>query len=259
MVKILEIKDLNYRDFHNINLSFEHNHFYSIVGGNKSGKTTLFKIIVGFIKPSAYIKCGNFLINDKYNYIKNFGIVTVVDNNSFIFDNVLDEMMFPLKNLGYKDNYIKERIDDTLKLFNLEEIINKKIIDLSIYEKQKLLLSIALLHKPKVLVMDNVLELFSNNEQAFIIQKLKSIDNLCVINFTFSLKNIFYSDKIILMNNYQIIKELNKEDIYNDDKIFYENNIEVPFVVDLNLKLKMYKLIDKNYNNVKDMVNDIWQ
>lgn len=259
MVRVLEINNLNYKDFHNINLSFESNTFYSIVGDNNSGKTTLFKIIAGFIKTSAYIKCSSILLSNRYHYIKNIGIVMCVDKNSFLFENVIDEIRYPLKNLGYKDNYINERINDILDLLGLKRIINKKINDLNIYDKQKLLLCISLLHMPKVLIMDDVLNIFNSKERTSIIKALKSINGLCVINFTNSLDDILNMDKIILMNKSKIIKEIDVNDVFLDDKIFYENNVEIPFIIDLNIKLRMYNLINKNYDNVKDMVNDIWQ
>ena len=36
------------------------------------------------------------------------------------------------------------------------------------------------------------------------------------------------------------------------------NNLEIPFMVDLSIKLKMYNLIDKEYSSMKAMVDDLW-
>ena len=47
-------------------------------------------------------------------------------------------------------------------------------------------------------------------------------------------------------------------DIYENDKLFYDHNLEIPFMIDLSIKLKMYNLIDKKYSNMKAMVDDIW-
>ena len=43
MVNSLEVRNLNYQDFTNINMEFEEGKYYVILGANNSGKTTLFK------------------------------------------------------------------------------------------------------------------------------------------------------------------------------------------------------------------------
>ena len=45
MGKVLEIVDLTYHDFNKINISFDSKTFYSIIGPNNCGKTTLLRIL----------------------------------------------------------------------------------------------------------------------------------------------------------------------------------------------------------------------
>ena len=47
MVKILEITNLSYSKFNNLNISFDSGNFYTIIGPNNSGKTTLFNALTG--------------------------------------------------------------------------------------------------------------------------------------------------------------------------------------------------------------------
>ena len=71
MVKILEIVNLSYKDFININLSFYSKTYYSIIGSNNCGKTTLFRLISGFIMSKDSIFCNNICLNhgNIFNYI----------------------------------------------------------------------------------------------------------------------------------------------------------------------------------------------
>ena len=62
MGKILEIKNLSYCDFQNINLSFDSGQLYFIVGPNNSGKTTLFYLLSSLILTNNKIKCCNELL-----------------------------------------------------------------------------------------------------------------------------------------------------------------------------------------------------
>ena len=62
----------------------------------------------------------------------------------------------------------------------------------------------------------------------------------------------------MIIDNKKIIGKYKPSDIYNNDNIFTDHNIELPFLVDLSLKLKMYNLINKEYSDMKEMVDDIW-
>ena len=262
MSVVLEINDLEYKDFHQIDLSFENKTYYSMIGPNNCGKTILFKLISGIILSNDNICCnGIFLNKESINkYIVNFGIVNRVSDNSFAYQKVIDEMMYPLYNLGYAKNTSLKRITEILELFQKSSMKDKYISELSFNDKQILLLMIAILHKPKVLLLDGVLEVFSKSERKKIIEILKEIksNGMTIISFTNSLEEACESDKIILLDNFKIIGEYKKEDIYKNDKLFYEHHLEIPFLIDLSVKLKMYNIVNKEYRNMKEMVDDIW-
>ncbi len=262
MGKKLEIMNLSYRDFNSINLSFNDKTYYSIIGSNNCGKTTLFKLISGIIPTNNTIYYNNVCLNNynSYDCIINFGVVDRLNKNSFMYGLVLEEMIYPLHNLGYSKKKSIERIKEVLSLFQAIDYMEKNISTLNYYEKQLLLIMIAILHKPKVLLLDSVLEVFPFNMKKKIVCILRKLSNeeMIVINFTNCLEEAYESDKFILMDKYQIIGEYDKHDIYQNDKLFYEHNLEIPFLVDLNVKLKMYNLIDKEYMSMKEMVDDIW-
>ena len=261
MVKILEVNNLDYHDFKNISLSFEKGYFYSVVGGNGSGKTTLFRLISGIIPTNNDISCDGVYLNNIELYIEKIGVVERINSNSFIYQRVYDEMNYPLYNLGLSEKRRDNRIIEVLNSFNMSYLIDKKINELEYNERQLLLIMIALLHKPKVLLLDNVLNAFSKEEKKNIVNALNTFirnDDLTIINFTSNLSEASFSDKLVLLSNFKVLGEYSKEDIYKDDKLFYQNGLEIPFITDLSVKLKMYGIIDKNYTDVKEMVNDIW-
>lgn len=260
MVKVLEINNLNYHDFKNINLFFQKKLFYSVVGGSGSGKTTLFRLISGLL-PTNSIICDGLCIDDISNYIKKIGVVERLNNNSFIYQKVYDEMSFPLYNLGLSKRRRDNRIKKVLNCFNLGDLIDKNINELNDQERQLLLIMISLLHQPKVLLLDSVLSVFSKEEKNNIIRVLKTFienEDLTIINFTIDLNDSKFSDSLILLSKFKIIGEYSKNDIYKDDKLFYQNGLEIPFITDLSIKLRMYGVLDKNYTDMKEMVNDIW-
>lgn len=261
-MKILKINNLNYDSFNDLSVNFEKGKISFIIGDNNSGKTLLFNIISSKILINDTISLDDHILDgyNRNNYLKRIGVVTKVNENSFCFASVLDELMYPLFNLGYHQSKINYIIKKYLALFEISSIIDKKINDLTIYEKQKLLLVISLLHEPSVLLLDNCLDFFPLMESVKIMNILKSLcsDYLTVLYFTSNLNLAMFSDKIILLSNYKIIGEYTYHDIYNNDKVFYDHNIEIPFIYDLSIKLKMYNLIESDFDSLEMLVDNLW-
>ena len=260
MNSIMEVHNLDYKDFKDINLSFNSHTFYSIVGASNCGKTTFFKLLSSLIPTNNMICCNDIDLNDKscHDYIVNIGISERLNNHSFIYKRVINEMKYPLRNLGYSESKIQDIVNKALSFFGVSNFQDKSISELSDNEKQLLLIILSLLHSPKVLLLDSVLDCFSIKDRNNIIKLLKRLctRGLTVINFTKELDPL--SDKIILMDKYSIVGEYEASKIYEDDKLFYSHNLEIPFIIDLSIKLKMYGLIDKEYLDMKEMVDDIW-
>lgn len=258
MSEVLKTINLNYRDFKDINLVFNRGKFYIVIGSSNCGKTTLFKLLTSLIPTNNMICCNDILLGkDNYQeYIVNIGIVERVNNHSFIYKRVIDEMKYPLYNLGYSKKNILNRINEVLSFFDVNYFIDKDINELSYLDKQKLLIIISLLHQPKVLLLDSVLDIFPKNDS--FVQKLKKLvkKGLTVISFTKKLD--LESDQIILLDNCSVLGEYLPSKVYEDDKLFYSHNIEIPFITDLSIKLKMYDLLDKEYTDMKEMVDKIW-
>ncbi len=101
----------------NINLKIEEGQIISIIGKNGSGKSTLSRIISGIITPTT----GKVIVDDidtkdKKEFIelrKKIGIVFQNPENQIIFNNVHDDIIFALNNLGIEDK--EERILQSLK------------------------------------------------------------------------------------------------------------------------------------------------
>ena len=260
---LLEVNNLNYEKFDNFNIKFEDNRQYSIIGNLKSGNEVLFKILSTFIMTNDVISFNNNVLNyqNRLKYIRRIGVIREVNDNLFITDNVLDELRFSLEKVNINDDEINKRINFFLKYFNLR-IKTKLISELTIYEKQLLLVIIGLITEPKVVLIEDIycnLRLEELKRLNKLLSYLSEEENMTIIKFMNSFDYANKNDYIYLMDNYEIIKEGNKDDILNDTKFINDHDLRVPFMYDLSDKLKMYKLIDKVYLNMEDMVNDIWK
>lgn len=260
---VLEIKDLNYDKFENFNLVIEDNNSYSIIGDIYCGKDTLFRIITSYIMTNDNVFFNDIGLNEnnRLKYLKKMGVINEVDNYSFLMDTVIDELEYPLKRLGLSKEVINKRINFYLKFFNLK-VKTKKIEDLDIYEKQLLLIITAMITEPTLVVVDDIYEnLLPKDKVKFydLLNRLVDAGKITVIKFTTSFVNVQERDRVLLMDNYELLKEDTKANLMNNDTYLTDHNLKIPFMYDLSIKLGIYKLVDKKYINMDDMVNDIWK
>ena len=127
-----------------INLTLPENEFISIVGENGSSKTTLLKLLLGYLKP---IK-GNIEIN-----LNSVGYVPQkVDNfNSQFSITVYEVLKVHLKTLKIKD---KGEIDRVLSAVNMLEFKDRLIGSLSGGQQQRVFIARALIGHPNILILD---------------------------------------------------------------------------------------------------------
>lgn len=141
------------RVLNNITLSVFKGEIFGLLGPSGSGKTTLVKIISGLLKQTE----GDVIVLD--TKIPNLGVY-----NSIGFMSQADALYGELtaqENLDFfasiynLNGKVKtERIGKVLKLVELEEDLKKPVDNFSGGMKRRLSLAIALLHNPKVLILD---------------------------------------------------------------------------------------------------------
>lgn len=269
MSNILEIKNLNFKYnkttiFKDFNLSIEEGKFVSIAGNNTSGKTTLIKLICGILPSKESITVGYSYVDDKRikDHTKDFGVVFGNKLERFIFEDVYKEMAFPLENLNIEVKEIEKRILEISSLFKINKLLDKKIKDLNMSEKQTLLIAIALLHNPKILLLDNAFSMMNKTQKKEIIKSLKSYqqeNNLTIIQTTTNLEDTVYCDYLYIMNEGDILIEGEPLTVFKEDTLLNHLGLSLPFMVDLSLKLKFYEVLDDIELDIDRMVNTLWK
>ena len=135
----------------NINLNLEWGTVYGIIGPSGCGKTTLFKTIVGLIKPSS----GELLIKNQLSS-DDFNIGYMPQINALYEElTVMQHLQFFAAMYGINDRENKiQAVQNIIRIVSLESFKNNKVSKLSGGEKQRVSLAIAMIHSPDILVLD---------------------------------------------------------------------------------------------------------
>ena len=268
MDNIIQIKDLNftYQDkviFKNLNLNIKKNSFVSIIGPNGSGKSTLIRILSGLNSYDGYITInGHYLNKENIKIIRRtLGIVFDNPDNQFIGQTVIDDLAFNLENLSYSKEEINKEISYIAKLFKIEKILLSEPSNLNNSTKQKVAIASALIHKPKILMLDESLHQLDNKDKKIVFKALetyKKEHDLTIILITHNQEDTILSDRIIVIDKQKIILDGKVEEVYTKEKILYNLGIEIPFIIKLSINLKLYDLIDEIYLDKDKLVNKLW-
>lgn len=139
----------------NVSLNIKEKEFYGLLGPNGAGKTTTINIISTVLEPDmGTVSINNFdLKKDPVKCKKSIGVVPqeIALYNEF---SAYENLMFWGGLYDISTNELKKRIDETLYLFGLKDRGNNKIKSYSGGMKRRINIAAALLHSPKILLMD---------------------------------------------------------------------------------------------------------
>lgn len=210
---VIEVKDV-YKSFkmvkavNGVNLTIKEGQFTAILGPNGAGKTTLVEMIEGIQKPDK----GEILLLGKYwkgNEDQLHRMIGLSLQETRYIDklnvNETLKMFASFYELG------QSRVNEIINLVGLEEKRKAYVVNLSGGQRQRLALGIALLNKPKILLLDEPttgLDPNARREIWSILFKLKSAADTSLILTTHYMEEAEQlCDYIIIIDQGKILKE----------------------------------------------------
>ncbi len=130
--------------------------FIGLIGPNGAGKTTLVKMLTGIIAPSTgEISVAGYYPNKLENDFKKQYAVVMGQKSQLFFELSAADTFLLFKELYHipEEEYHKN-LDYFIKLFGVSEFLNVQVRTLSLGERMKMELIVALLHNPKILFLD---------------------------------------------------------------------------------------------------------
>lgn len=190
----------------NLNLVIKSGELFSLLGTNGAGKTTTIKMLSTLILPSSgEVVIDDFdLIRDR-DKIKNIINIspqeTAIAPNLTVFEN-LDFMagIYQIKNK-------KEKVQELIRLFKLEDVLGQRAKTLSGGYQRKLSIAISLINDPKILYLDEPtlgLDVISRHELWNVIEELKGKTTI-ILTTHYMEEAEKLSDRIGIMNKGRLI------------------------------------------------------
>ena len=236
----------------NINLDIKKGEFWAVIGKNGSGKTTLCNVLRRFV-PDFYKGELKGKITLESKELKDYSAKEIVQKVGFVFQNpftqisgvketVFEEIAFGLENLALDAEYIRKRVEETLKLLRIEELRDKNPYELSGGQGQKVALASIIAMDPEIMVIDEPTSQLDpkGTEEIFEIIDILKKEGKTIILVEHKLELIAeYAEKVMVLDEGKMILSGNTEDVLKN-KILIEKEIGIPQYAAL-----AYRLMDE--------------
>ena len=140
-----------------ISLEVNEGEIIGILGENGAGKTTLIKTMIGLLHPSS----GSISINGfspwqrKNEFLKSVSIVMGQKNQLWWDIPAGESFLLNQKIYQIPENQFKSTLDEMLDLLDVRDKVNVQVRRLSLGERMKMEIIAALLHRPKIVFLDD--------------------------------------------------------------------------------------------------------
>jgi ABC-2 type transport system ATP-binding protein len=139
----------------NLNLRVNGGELYAMLGHNGAGKTTALKMLVGLIRPSSgIVSVGGYdLVRQTRDAV---ALIGYVPDQPFLYDKLSgrEVLHFVGRMYGMDNAQVARAIDREIERFELSEFVDGLTETYSHGMKQRMVFAAALLHAPRVLVVD---------------------------------------------------------------------------------------------------------
>jgi len=236
-IKEVEFKNLSFAHntstgyaVKNINLKIKSGQTIAFVGPSGSGKTTLVKLLLGLYQPNEGSVLYNNIQSTNINLIElrlQLGLVsqdsqlfsgTIKENLLFVKPNATDEEILDVLNKAACQNLLKRAAS------GIFSTIGEGGIKLSGGEKQRLSIARSLMRHPKLLIFDeatSALDSLTEEEISETIRQISASKNQITVLIAHRLSTIMHADKIVVLEQGQIIEEGKHEDLLNLKGLYY--------------------------------------
>ncbi|MCO7176786.1 energy-coupling factor ABC transporter ATP-binding protein [Sporolactobacillus kofuensis] len=273
MEKIIEVRDLSYRysEEHplvlkEINFTVNKGEWLSIVGHNGSGKSTLAKCLNGLIIPQkGTVEVNGYDTADEqtiWEIRRLVGMVFQNPDNQFVGATVQDDVAFGMENHGLPRAVMVERLSEALRLVKMEAFAQTEPHRLSGGQKQRVAIAGIVALQPLIIIMDEATSMLDPEGRREIIQTVRDLNKkhqLTVISITHDLEEAIHSDRLLVMNDGQIVREGKPRDIFKSTDLLKKVGLDLPFAIKMRnaLRAKEVPLTDSALFQ-EELVDELW-
>ena len=234
-VTMIEIKDLvkdygDLRAVNSIDLKINDGEILGFLGPNGAGKSTTFKVLTGYLQPTS----GNIFVGDKNIKEHSLEIRKMIgylpeNNPLYVEMTVYDYLKFVADIREITD--FKKRLKEVISQCGLQGVVHKPINTLSKGYRQRVGIAQAILHDPKILILDEPtsgVDTIARSQFWKLVKELKEKMDMAILITTHYMSEAEYCDRVVLLKAGKKIADDTVENLHK--KFANAKNFEEIFI-----------------------------
>ena len=248
----IEVKDLSYvyspgtpyaaAALNGVSITIDEGDFLGIIGKTGSGKSTFIQHLNALIRlQSGSVKVCDIDLTEKKPDLKKLrgtvGMVMQYPEYQLFDETVEKDVSYGPKNLGLSEGEIKGRVREAIELVGLsyDEVADRSPFELSGGQKRRVAIAGVIAMKPRILILDEPtagLDPRGKKEILALVNRLKETSSPTVIIVSHDMDAVAENcDKVALFSEGKIQKVGSPRDIFYDDSLLLDSEMDVPSVV----------------------------
>jgi cobalt/nickel transport system ATP-binding protein len=225
----------------NLTLRIPANKRCALIGQNGCGKTTLFLLANGLYKPQkGNVKFqGKLLQYDRKSLIKlrqKVGLIFQDPEQQLVASTVEEDISYGLCNLGLPEKEIKQRVEEALVEFGLNELAERPVHHLSLGQKKRVSIADVMVLKPELLLLDEPTAYLDRLHTRNLMTTLKKIHSYgtTILMATHDLDLVYrWADWIFVMDRGKLVLEGKPQDVFSQRQILDDLQLGVPLIYEM--------------------------
>ena len=222
-----------------VSLTVSEGEYVAVLGHNGSGKSTLAKLLNMILIPTVgkiyidgvEITSPDFTEDDVFEVRRNIGMVFQNPDNQLVATVVEEDVAFGPENLGLPREEIRKRVDEALRLVDMEAYKRHAPHKLSGGQKQRIAIAGIIAMKPKVIIFDEstaMLDPLGRREVVRIMEKLNREEKITVINITHYMDEAARADRVIVINDGRLLLDGSAKEVFSNVDTLHKIGLEAP-------------------------------
>ncbi|MEN8904344.1 MAG: ATP-binding cassette domain-containing protein [Clostridiales bacterium] len=240
---IIEVRNLHYKysdgthALKGITLELERGNTTAVLGGNGTGKSTLFLTLNGILKPFS----GDILFNGfplaysrkgLKNLRKSVGIVFQDPDSQLFSASVYQDISFGAVNMNLSEEEVRQRVNTAMERTNISHLKDKPTHFLSFGQKKRVAIAGVIAMQPEVLVLDEPtagLDPIGVSEIMKLLRKIQKTLGLTIIISTHDIDIVpLYCDYVYVMEQGKIMLKGTPKEVFENPKKIRNANLRLP-------------------------------
>ena len=233
----------------NVNISIAEGEYVAVLGHNGSGKSTFAKLLNLILRPTVGkifidgqdVTADGFTEDDLFEIRKKVGMVFQNPDNQLVATVVEEDVAFGPENLGLPREEIRRRVNESLRLVDMQEYANHAPHKLSGGQKQRVAIAGIIAMKPRVIIFDEstaMLDPLGRREVIDIMERLNREEGITVINITHYMEEAARADRVIVINDGVVALDGTAREVFSRVDELHSMGLESPQGVELVWQLR---------------------